>query len=200
MFFSVAYGIIAGLGTYILLNGLPVLLHRLSHGFVPRPPLAELGERWRVPPGGFIPPWMRAVARGEWRVWEADIGPHGDGIIGSSGGVGTGGGHSLEFPTSSASALALASNPHLRSANSMDKLGSSAGGMHVMVSVAKQTVPGGITGNHYSQAQRRVSDGDDEAESSSLEEKEAVYLGGSTSMRSSTPPPGGRSAFAQYRR
>lgn len=76
--YNIAYGVIAGLGSYVLLNGVAGLGRVLTGGRV-SPVLYELGERWRVPPGGLIPAWMRRLAsglrdrrRGWWRVWEGN--------------------------------------------------------------------------------------------------------------------------------
>jgi AGZA family xanthine/uracil permease-like MFS transporter len=54
---SIAYGVIAGILSYILLNGLPLLLKTASGGRIV-PVDYEAAEEWVIPPGGMIPPWM----------------------------------------------------------------------------------------------------------------------------------------------
>ncbi|KAI5122410.1 hypothetical protein M0805_002960 [Coniferiporia weirii] len=67
--YNIAYGVIAGITSYLILNGFSYIIRKLSGDRIV-PPLYELGEQWRVPPGGFAPLWMRNAARGHWRVWE----------------------------------------------------------------------------------------------------------------------------------
>ncbi|KAL5522042.1 hypothetical protein ACEPAF_1898 [Sanghuangporus sanghuang] len=70
--YNIAYGVIAGIGSYLILNVLPFLIRKATRDRIV-PPLYDLGEQWRVPPGGFAPLWMRNVARGNWRrFWEDD--------------------------------------------------------------------------------------------------------------------------------
>jgi adenine/guanine/hypoxanthine permease len=54
---SIAYGVIAGIVSYIFLNGATWLLIRATHGRL-TPPNYHNSERWAVPPGGMIPVWM----------------------------------------------------------------------------------------------------------------------------------------------
>jgi AGZA family xanthine/uracil permease-like MFS transporter len=54
---SIAYGVIAGIFSYILLNGVPWVIRKATGDrLVPRN--YETAERWAVPPGGLIPIWM----------------------------------------------------------------------------------------------------------------------------------------------
>jgi len=55
--FSIAYGVIAGILSYVLLNGIPLALRKLSGGRL-APDQYDLAEEWVVPPGGFAPPWL----------------------------------------------------------------------------------------------------------------------------------------------
>jgi AGZA family xanthine/uracil permease-like MFS transporter len=43
--------------SYLVLNGIPWAITRLTEGRIV-PPNTELSEEWVVPPGGIIPPWM----------------------------------------------------------------------------------------------------------------------------------------------
>jgi AGZA family xanthine/uracil permease-like MFS transporter len=54
---SLAYGVIAGVMCYILLNGIPLALKKISGGHI-APHDFESAEEWVIPPGGLTPPWM----------------------------------------------------------------------------------------------------------------------------------------------
>jgi AGZA family xanthine/uracil permease-like MFS transporter len=58
--FSIAYGVIAGVMSYIILNGFPVILKKVSGGRI-IPPNYDAAEEWVVPPGGLVPYWMYAL-------------------------------------------------------------------------------------------------------------------------------------------
>jgi AGZA family xanthine/uracil permease-like MFS transporter len=55
--YNIAYGVIAGVISYILLNGTAMLLNKISGGRIV-PPNYETSEEWVIPPGGIIPYWM----------------------------------------------------------------------------------------------------------------------------------------------
>ncbi|KAL5514038.1 hypothetical protein ACEPAG_2799 [Sanghuangporus baumii] len=72
--YNMAYGVIAGIISYLLLNVPPFFIRKYTNGKI-TPPHYDVGERWSVPPGGFAPLWMRNVSRGNWRrFWEDDAG------------------------------------------------------------------------------------------------------------------------------
>ncbi|KAI0308861.1 permease family-domain-containing protein, partial [Amylostereum chailletii] len=54
--YNIAYGVIAGILSYILLNGLPYLVRKLSRDRIV-PPTYDQAEPWVIPPGGLIPLW-----------------------------------------------------------------------------------------------------------------------------------------------
>ncbi|KAH9959297.1 permease family-domain-containing protein [Russula dissimulans] len=56
--YNIAYGVVAGLFSYILLNGVTWLLRKVG-GDRFTPPNFDNAELWVVPPGGIIPVWMR---------------------------------------------------------------------------------------------------------------------------------------------
>ncbi|KAI9461529.1 permease family-domain-containing protein [Russula earlei] len=58
--YNIAYGVIAGIISYVLLNGVPWLLRKVG-GDCFTPPNFGDAEEWVVPPGGIIPVWMRYV-------------------------------------------------------------------------------------------------------------------------------------------
>ena len=57
---SIAYGVIAGIISYVLINGLAWLLSRVSSGRL-APPNYDQSEPWVIPPGSIIPAWMCVV-------------------------------------------------------------------------------------------------------------------------------------------
>jgi len=54
---SIAYGVIAGVVSYMILNGVPLALKKVSGGRIV-PPNIEAAEAWVIPPGGITPPWV----------------------------------------------------------------------------------------------------------------------------------------------
>lgn len=54
---SIAYGVIAGILSYIVLNGVPLLLAKVSGGRL-LPPNYDASEEWTIPPGSILPKWM----------------------------------------------------------------------------------------------------------------------------------------------
>ena len=61
--YNIAYGVIAGIFSYILLNGTAWGLRKVSGGRIV-PPNYDLAEKWVVPPGGITPGWVKALRRG----------------------------------------------------------------------------------------------------------------------------------------
>ncbi|KAF9780090.1 permease family-domain-containing protein [Thelephora terrestris] len=58
--FNIAYGVIAGVGSYIVINSLPWALRRISNGRI-SPATYGSAEPWVVPPGGIVPPWIKKL-------------------------------------------------------------------------------------------------------------------------------------------
>ena len=54
---SIAYGVIAGILSYVLLNGFAFLLAKCTGGRI-RPSDFEHREEWVIPPGSILPGWM----------------------------------------------------------------------------------------------------------------------------------------------
>jgi AGZA family xanthine/uracil permease-like MFS transporter len=72
MTYSIAYGLIAGIITYILLNTIAWLVELVSGGRIV-PASKELKDPWTWKlPGGFFPPWLTRVARGKKDFWRED--------------------------------------------------------------------------------------------------------------------------------
>ncbi|KAH9939648.1 xanthine/uracil permease [Epithele typhae] len=77
--YNIAYGVIAGVLSYVLLNGGAALLRTASGGRV-LPPNYDLAERWAVPPGGIVPGWMKRLAgRGGARAEDVPMAAAGEG-------------------------------------------------------------------------------------------------------------------------
>jgi len=53
----VAYGVIAGVFCHLLLNGIPLVLRKLSRDRL-LPTDYEVKEHWAIPPGGIVPIWV----------------------------------------------------------------------------------------------------------------------------------------------
>jgi len=66
--YSIAYGLIAGLFTYTMINGLIYLTKLVSRGRM-LPPDFDLAEYWTINPGG-RPTWFMRSARNRGKFWE----------------------------------------------------------------------------------------------------------------------------------
>ncbi|KKK16276.1 hypothetical protein ARAM_003169 [Aspergillus rambellii] len=74
--YSIAYGLIAGIMSYIILNGGVFIIEKLSGGRIVPPNKAEDHEPWTWKlPGGFLPPWVVRVAHGKKDFWRPDEQP-----------------------------------------------------------------------------------------------------------------------------
>lgn len=78
--YSVAYGLIAGLFTYTVLNSLIYITRIVSRGSI-RPPDGDNAEYWTINPGG-TPPWFIRVAH--WKRWRNGMGAMEIGSVRSS--------------------------------------------------------------------------------------------------------------------
>ncbi|TFY76336.1 hypothetical protein EWM64_g7677 [Hericium alpestre] len=58
--YNIAYGVIAGIFSYIILNVIPWALRRISNNRI-SPPNFDQAEPWVIPPGGIVPNWMRIL-------------------------------------------------------------------------------------------------------------------------------------------
>lgn len=58
--YNIAYGVIAGILSYVLLNGIPLLLKKATKGKI-QPANYEASEEWVIPPGGVVPVWVRVL-------------------------------------------------------------------------------------------------------------------------------------------
>ncbi|KAI9059415.1 hypothetical protein FKP32DRAFT_1579990 [Trametes sanguinea] len=59
--YNIAYGVIAGIVSYVLINGTAWLLTKASRGRL-APPNYEAAEVWVIPPGSIVPTWMKVLA------------------------------------------------------------------------------------------------------------------------------------------
>lgn len=70
--YSIAYGLIAGIVSYIVLNTTTWALEKVSGGRI-RPADKDLAEGWTYKiEGGLLPPWMNRLARGQKDFWRSD--------------------------------------------------------------------------------------------------------------------------------
>jgi AGZA family xanthine/uracil permease-like MFS transporter len=75
--YSIAYGLIGGILTYILINVSVSVVERIS-GRRWKPKDKEEKEFWTYKlQGGLLPPWVSRAARGQRRFWKADEEAHG---------------------------------------------------------------------------------------------------------------------------
>jgi AGZA family xanthine/uracil permease-like MFS transporter len=70
--YSIAYGLIAGICSYILINTLVYVIEKASGGRIV-PPNKDEKEPWtyRIP-GGFLPPWVQRICSGRKDFWKRD--------------------------------------------------------------------------------------------------------------------------------
>jgi AGZA family xanthine/uracil permease-like MFS transporter len=75
--YSIAYGLIVGIITYIILNTLIFIVEKLSGGRIITP-AKEKKDPWTYKiPGGILPPWVTRAARGQkdfWRDYDEEQG------------------------------------------------------------------------------------------------------------------------------
>ncbi|KAL5355587.1 hypothetical protein BJX96DRAFT_141525 [Aspergillus floccosus] len=71
--YSIAYGLIAGILSYIVLNGGVWLIEKVTRGRLVPPNKYEEKDpwTWRIP-GGFFPPWVKRLAKGKKDFWRED--------------------------------------------------------------------------------------------------------------------------------
>ena len=80
--YSIAYGLIAGIFTYIFLNGIAYIIEKASGGRIV-PHGKENVEPWSYKiEGGIIPGWVRRLTRGKKDFWRED--EHVDGVDGTT--------------------------------------------------------------------------------------------------------------------
>ncbi|KAG7085667.1 hypothetical protein E1B28_003212 [Marasmius oreades] len=58
--YNIAYGVIAGIISYMVINGIPWLIMKITRDRIV-PPTYEASEEWAVPPGGLIPSWINVL-------------------------------------------------------------------------------------------------------------------------------------------
>lgn len=70
--YSIAYGLIAGITSYITLNGVAWILEKISGGRIV-PPNKDESDPWSWKlKGGFLPPWVKRAAHGKGQFWKPD--------------------------------------------------------------------------------------------------------------------------------
>jgi len=66
---SIAYGVIVGVFSYVIINGFVWAVSRISSGKV-LPPNYDASEPWVIPPGGIVPTWIKILLNRNTRVVE----------------------------------------------------------------------------------------------------------------------------------
>jgi len=56
--FNIAYGVIVGIASYVILNGFVWIVRKVTDGRI-SPPNYDAAEPWSIPPGGIIPQWIK---------------------------------------------------------------------------------------------------------------------------------------------
>lgn len=70
--YSIAYGLIAGIMSYITLNTIVWILEKTTCGRL-KPPNKDESDPWTYKlPGGVLPPWVKRAARGKKDFWKPD--------------------------------------------------------------------------------------------------------------------------------
>jgi AGZA family xanthine/uracil permease-like MFS transporter len=70
--YSIAYGLIAGIISYMIINTIVWIIEKASGGRIV-PPEKENKDPWSYKiPGGFFPPWIKRVAKGKKDFWRDD--------------------------------------------------------------------------------------------------------------------------------
>jgi len=59
--YNISYGVIAGILSYLLINGIAWGLRKISNNRIIPPNYYEDSEEWIIPPGGIIPGWFYYV-------------------------------------------------------------------------------------------------------------------------------------------
>jgi AGZA family xanthine/uracil permease-like MFS transporter len=76
--YSIAYGLIAGICSYILINTLVWIIEKASGGRIV-PPNKDEKEHWTYKiPGGLFPPWIQRLAGGKKDFWKSE--PKSEGV------------------------------------------------------------------------------------------------------------------------
>ncbi|KAF2002004.1 xanthine/uracil permease family protein-like protein [Amniculicola lignicola CBS 123094] len=75
--YSIAYGLIAGICSYILINTVVFIVEKASGGRIVPPNKDEKEPwTWRIP-GGFLPPWITRLSQGRKDFWRDDESTYG---------------------------------------------------------------------------------------------------------------------------
>jgi len=71
--YNIAYGLIAGIISFCLINGTALALSSISGGRIVPTGYYTDREEWIYPEGGVIPAWLRRLGRGDKKFWMGDV-------------------------------------------------------------------------------------------------------------------------------
>jgi len=74
--YNIAYGLIAGIISFCLINGTALALSSISGGRIVPAGYYTDREDWSYPAGGVIPLWLRKLAHGDKKFWTNDLEDH----------------------------------------------------------------------------------------------------------------------------
>jgi len=71
--YNIAYGLIAGILSFCLINGTALVLSSISRGRIVPAGYYTDREEWSYPAGGLVPVWLRKISRGDRKFWIDDL-------------------------------------------------------------------------------------------------------------------------------
>jgi len=70
--YNIAYGLIAGICSFVVINGVTWIIKELSCGTIVPTGYYDRREDWSLPEGGLRPVWLRKLMAGHKRFWVED--------------------------------------------------------------------------------------------------------------------------------
>ncbi|TIB38427.1 hypothetical protein E3P86_01634 [Wallemia ichthyophaga] len=70
--YNIAYGLIAGICSYVALNSIPAAIRYLTKNKISPPDWDRKDVYWETQRAYFVPPWMKRLAKGDKRFWRGD--------------------------------------------------------------------------------------------------------------------------------
>ncbi|TIC69709.1 hypothetical protein E3Q01_00328 [Wallemia mellicola] len=70
--YNIAYGLIAGILSYVVINTIPAIIRKLTKNKISPPDYDRKDVYWDTQRAYFVPPWMRRLAKGDKKFWKGD--------------------------------------------------------------------------------------------------------------------------------